>query len=205
LISILLPSLQNAREIAKSVLCSNNLRQIGIGAEMYAEDFNRRTTSYLSKPGDMTGSKAFWTDMLLPYVGESTGVFECPSELGGWRPHDRGHFGSYGVNITHTTTPTAGAPEEWGSAAKFVYVYRPFTQIEFPWLSMAIMDSQGPTPGYSKLWVRRLTTTTFDGITDIHKGSTNVAFFDGHVTSMDTELDLADPNRPWAPFWNAGL
>jgi len=40
LVSILLPSLQSAREIAKSVVCMSNLKNIGLGIVQYAEDFN---------------------------------------------------------------------------------------------------------------------------------------------------------------------
>src|SRR5688500_1672217 len=36
LISILLPSLNKAREAAKAVACASNLRQMGIGAASYA-------------------------------------------------------------------------------------------------------------------------------------------------------------------------
>src|SRR3982751_5262067 len=38
LISILLPALGKAREQAKTVQCSNNMRQIGLAMRMYAEE-----------------------------------------------------------------------------------------------------------------------------------------------------------------------
>ena len=38
LIGILLPSLQRARESAKTVQCASNMRQIGVGLHMYASD-----------------------------------------------------------------------------------------------------------------------------------------------------------------------
>jgi len=38
LISVLLPALQKAREAAQAVACQSNLRQIGIGMEMYIEE-----------------------------------------------------------------------------------------------------------------------------------------------------------------------
>ena len=40
LVSILLPALSQAREQAKRVYCSGNLRQIGLACEMYAQDNN---------------------------------------------------------------------------------------------------------------------------------------------------------------------
>ncbi|MCF7854294.1 MAG: type II secretion system GspH family protein [Candidatus Pacebacteria bacterium] len=40
LASLLLPSLQRAREAARRTVCANNLRQITLGHTMYAQDFN---------------------------------------------------------------------------------------------------------------------------------------------------------------------
>lgn len=42
LISLLAPSLSLAQETARRVACASNARQIGIGVQMYAEDFNDR-------------------------------------------------------------------------------------------------------------------------------------------------------------------
>ncbi len=40
LISLLLPSLSGVREATRRVICKSNLRQIGLGAEMYRDDWN---------------------------------------------------------------------------------------------------------------------------------------------------------------------
>jgi len=40
LISVLLPGLRNARNAAKRTICANNLKQIGLGYVMYANDYN---------------------------------------------------------------------------------------------------------------------------------------------------------------------
>ncbi|MDB5327217.1 MAG: type secretion system protein [Phycisphaerales bacterium] len=46
LISILLPSLNRAREAAKAIKCASNLRQIGIAETMYAADYHGSTVPY---------------------------------------------------------------------------------------------------------------------------------------------------------------
>ena len=43
LLSILMPSLRRAREQGRSVVCGSNLRQIGLGVFLYAEDCNGYT------------------------------------------------------------------------------------------------------------------------------------------------------------------
>lgn len=45
LISILLPSLNGARETARRVVCQSNVRQIGLGVVMYADDHKGRLPS----------------------------------------------------------------------------------------------------------------------------------------------------------------
>ncbi|MCD4824949.1 MAG: type II secretion system GspH family protein [Phycisphaerae bacterium] len=42
LVSILLPSLNRAREVAKRVVCGSNLKQIGLGMATYAHDHNNK-------------------------------------------------------------------------------------------------------------------------------------------------------------------
>lgn len=42
LISLLLPSLSRVRETTRQVLCSSNVRQIGLGVAMYADDWQDR-------------------------------------------------------------------------------------------------------------------------------------------------------------------
>jgi len=101
LIGILLPSLGKARETAKEVLCQNNLRQIGIGYQMFLDDQTdgreRLLNPYVSEWDDRQREEFFedetliggpnaahhWAAMLQlsPYLGDSTtsGIFECPS------------------------------------------------------------------------------------------------------------------------------
>ncbi len=40
LVAILLPALASARELARRIVCKSNMRQIGIAAMMYGNDFN---------------------------------------------------------------------------------------------------------------------------------------------------------------------
>lgn len=66
LASILLPSLQSARETARRAVCMNNLKQIGIALFMYANDYN----GYLPA-GYISSISHTWNGNLLlwPYIG----------------------------------------------------------------------------------------------------------------------------------------
>ena len=57
------PTLQQAKKRAQAVMCLNNLRQIGVAANLYAEandDFIPRGTG---------SNRYLWFEMFLPYLG----------------------------------------------------------------------------------------------------------------------------------------
>lgn len=69
LISILLPSLSKARQAAQNVACLSNLRQIGTGFTMYANDNKGALPpGFWSNWGPGTDC-AFWFTLLNPYLG----------------------------------------------------------------------------------------------------------------------------------------
>ncbi len=61
---MLLPALQRAREAGRRTHCINNLRQIGIGIQLYKDDFNERPPSSWSIPA--TGPRGSQGEYLLP-------------------------------------------------------------------------------------------------------------------------------------------
>ena len=80
LASLLLPSLQKAKETTNKIACANNLKQIGYAVNMYAQD-----TNYMPGPASYTcmipsryytilGGDATWNlvTYLRPYIGPST-------------------------------------------------------------------------------------------------------------------------------------
>ena len=108
LIGILLPSIGRVRESARKVICSSDMRQIGLGMSLYAEDNNSMLPSsvFLDDDGGRTAQAMFphlmdtirtdpdtqeprewnqWDGLgLLFYKGYVTapGVYYCPSHTG---------------------------------------------------------------------------------------------------------------------------
>jgi prepilin-type N-terminal cleavage/methylation domain-containing protein len=88
LIAILVPSLSRARAQAKRAVCATNLKQIGIGFQVYLGD-NKDRYPYASAMPSM-GSFPLWdvdpifiADVLSPYVAEQGEVFHCPKDRPG--------------------------------------------------------------------------------------------------------------------------
>lgn len=76
LLSILVPSLSQARMLAKRAVSSSNMRQIGIAMASYAEDFNGAAplTTHGNPPD------ASWIFSLRPYLSNVDDVRVCPAD-----------------------------------------------------------------------------------------------------------------------------
>ena len=80
LMGILVPILHKAREQGKDVICRNNMRQIGFGANLYAEDWDQ----YI--PRGAAGNVA-WYVLFMPYLAQkpvsndyrTVEIYRCPS------------------------------------------------------------------------------------------------------------------------------
>ena len=81
LISILLPSLNRARETANRVKCASNLRQIGQAILMYANENKRRIPARsmaTAGPVATWGTRATTAGTPDPFVGAPGGDHGCP-------------------------------------------------------------------------------------------------------------------------------
>ena len=71
--SLVLPAVTKVRESGKVAFCANNLSQIGKAIQLYAGE----NKDYLPP---LTAGTASWCTQLLPYLGEATETFRCPSD-----------------------------------------------------------------------------------------------------------------------------
>ncbi|MEQ8769284.1 MAG: DUF1559 domain-containing protein [Phycisphaerales bacterium] len=108
LIGILLPSLGKARETARTVACASNVRQLGLGTHMYANDHKNKIWHALINGGDVVETWArirvaddeYEPGPIYEYVSNTHEVLACPknkrrsvtgedrSQLDGWTSGD---------------------------------------------------------------------------------------------------------------------
>jgi len=95
LMAILMPALQKAKEQAEDTICRNNMRQIGLGANLYAEDWD----SCIPR-GKGGGPGETWYMLFMPYLAQrainndyrNVKIYRCPSY------HDKEQTVCYVVN-----------------------------------------------------------------------------------------------------------
>lgn len=77
LAAILFPVFAKAREKARTASCTNNLRQLGMGMLMYAQDYDEMLPIGYRGP-TWCADFGSWKQLVLPYV-KNTQLFVCPS------------------------------------------------------------------------------------------------------------------------------
>ena len=77
LISLLLPSLTEARKRARAVVCASNLRNQGVALI----DYNQETNHYPGHHSVQPNTWIVWPPRLRRYLSETVEVFHCPETL----------------------------------------------------------------------------------------------------------------------------
>jgi prepilin-type N-terminal cleavage/methylation domain-containing protein/prepilin-type processing-associated H-X9-DG protein len=86
LAAILFPVFAQARDKARGIACLSNMKQIGVGVQMYLQDYDEtvffRSTTNVDATRIHTatsGDTLKWCNMLMPYV-KNNDVYKCPSD-----------------------------------------------------------------------------------------------------------------------------
>jgi len=116
LMSLLLPSLSRTRYSAETLMCSNNLKQIGLGISMYTNDHNDfypDTGGIRGRPAvieiNSTGENTY--DVMLPYYENSSlamrDLFMCPHVKDGWKARmelaNWGHYEEFPFRVSDSS------------------------------------------------------------------------------------------------------
>lgn len=196
LAAILFPVFARARENARRASCQSNLKQIGLGAQMYSQDYDEKLpwmwqggagTTHVHVPIGQTASTNYdiWCELIMPYV-KSLQIFQCPSKQYTQADMPYSTFPtSYGANGSASGGPCNG----FGAA---------LASVEAPSTTVLFHDSLGTMDQW---WYAQDMAALLSGVSVAspaspspvpwsqtqldtarrHLSGANVAFVDGHV------------------------
>lgn len=177
LAGILFPVFARAREAARSASCRSNLKQLGMGFQLYSQDYDGMAVSVgLNMPPSPLragAGRADWADHIYTYV-KNAGLYVCPSDANLRPTTGYGSDGGYGLN--------------WVYFGNFAQV-QSMESIEYPTDTILLTDSTGyyavgGRGGPANNWAGRLRAR--------HNEQLNIAWADGHVSSRRPEAVIDD-------------
>jgi len=68
LVGLLLPAVQAAREAARRMSCSNNLKQVSLGMHNYHDTYRKFMYGFKTEAGNQTQRRECWYQQILPFV-----------------------------------------------------------------------------------------------------------------------------------------
>jgi prepilin-type N-terminal cleavage/methylation domain-containing protein/prepilin-type processing-associated H-X9-DG protein len=190
LASLLLPSLNKAREKARQILCKNNMKQFGLATVLYANNYESWIISTTSPP---TKYWFQWVNYLATqkdYAFNSSNydkynLFKCPSETDG--------FGSYTGTFTGPFSYT-----HYGINSNLTGEYNPIKKL-------SNVRQPAVTVIYSENGRRDNFTTQYSTWNAFRHGKVNpygkanFGYIDGHVA--DNTIDQVDSAYFWQGFF----
>jgi len=195
LMSIMLPSLSNAREMGRRVVCQSNIRSLTIAWYAYAienddllcssdTEFNKDEGDYnwvadgLDLPGNTIGGteQAIRDGVLASYLSNNTKVYKCKSDTTELlRSYSISNtMGGHQCPCTNITTPYSG----WG-------------EIKEPSNRLVFIDADSVEPSGEPKWImtafwpvdwdmQTWDIPRYNNLTSRHSDGTNVSYADAH-------------------------
>lgn len=132
LVGLLLPAVQAAREAARRMQCSNNLKQLGLSLHNYQSAFKKFPAAQVNRPSEGGGQKRYdqswlsWSglSMMLPYV-EQTALYNQIDFGYEWNARNSGPIYLKNYIAARAQIPTFKCPSDPGSALIYSTVTPP--------------------------------------------------------------------------------
>lgn len=197
LLSILLPSLQRAKESARTIVCSTRLKNIGLACNMYIMDQSK----FLPYAYDMKSGGWCWPNAWAgDYLGQGIHKADYSFANEGWKRTASDYF-SCPSRKNHPVTPWGYEVFGYGMNVNFGMIlwgipYKRISDIRSPSRTILMLDVEGTDTDGSQFY---LTNQAWDNYAYRHGNSLNILFFDGHVGKAREE-DLPLDRTKRTPF-----
>ncbi len=197
LAAILFPVFAKAREKARQASCQSNIKQQGLAAMQYRQDYDEKPAgcwsgTSLDKWGNGPG-RIWWSGLLRPYA-KNTQMFGCPSfsnpQFYGETVAYPGNTGEYRYHAGYGMnwyTFTSGDYGQWRgisdssvqSPASLIYILEGGSIVAGPRDASAAVNGGGIT--YA-VWLAACKASATYGYGQFrHNEGTNIVYYDGHA------------------------
>jgi prepilin-type N-terminal cleavage/methylation domain-containing protein/prepilin-type processing-associated H-X9-DG protein len=191
LASLLLPALAAAKSKARQASCLQNLRQVGLGLIMYADDYDGWLPETTHTQGGQTNRA--WIFTLRPYLGESDEIRICPSD-----PRRRERLENNGASYILNEFVAVPLVDPFGNVIDPTHKLDRLPRPAETMLTFEASDRSGPNVyadhSHSRTWRLGWEQVLGDIQPDRHRtgapnrdrtnGSANYLFGDGHVEGI---------------------
>ena len=216
LAAILFPVFAKAREKARQAACLSNMKQLGLAAVMYADDYDDNPP-----PGGITwgGNDYLWNQLCQPYI-KSKALMICPSfpktqaEQDDWLL--MWHHSGYSMNLHIATIPfwnrkgtTLGNINNVANTYMFMdgvgfvlSVWDVMAPSSNPWVLYYLPGVGDEGVDISKI-INNYPQYTKDIKSGRHSNGVNIAYCDGHAKFAKTAKLMEEANKSdygsWSP------
>ena len=178
LAALLLPALARAKAKAQKTSCLNNIKQLGLGLQMYVNDNNETTPQHIGDVYNFSANSSNYLGALIPYVGSpNTKLWSCPTAtIAPGVPAGTNVTGYLGNGVViNRKISVVRRPSE------VVYIQELYEKREFAYLRPGIVG----LGTYSRWHYNGSISSGGSGehYTIVHEGSGNLLFTDGHGES----------------------
>ena len=198
LAAILFPAFAKAREAARKSSCSSNLKQIGVGIQQYAQNYDE-----ILPVGQAVGDRGNWAQSTAIFV-TNYDLFRCPSNTANTQNHGFAAAAPFkNTARSYVANPRILPGNDAGGG--MTDTLRGINQSIIKRPGSLIMVGEGNVLGGDP-WAVRPDGTLINGLFAGHLGQSNFLFADGHVKAsqpsqtMVTPVGGGDPINNWGWF-----
>jgi len=178
LAALLLPAVSIARDMAKTTICGNQLRQLGVAGLGWAGD-NNGILPINAIYDDQHWTRAMADPLDLEWAwnrpaNASIRTYRCPGDGGAQSPYVPGNAATSGYYVTYGLAQESSALNNW-LHNNLPYTLLSFSRVHSSSVFFLFQDNNSGWPD----------AANWSTVAYRHRGKANFVFLDGHVATLD--------------------